>query len=131
MSRKSTGGSALFPGRHLLRAASSTQSRIATLSAELGYYVLARALSVAMVHGIADQAGMALAAPLALCDASVVLALAQEPGLGRTKHIALATLWIQQRVRAGDADLLKVGTKNNLADCLTKDAPREGQHFNH
>ena len=77
------------------------------------------------MHGIAGQAGMALTAPLVLCDASAALAFAQKPGLGRTKHTGLTTLWIQQRVRAGDANLLNVGTKSNLVDCLAKDVPRE------
>ena len=68
-SRKSAGGLASFHGRHLIRAAASTQSRIATSGTEAWYYVLAPAMSVAVgVRGVIGQAGMALAAPLALGD---------------------------------------------------------------
>ena len=41
-------------------------------------------------------------------------------GLGKTRHIRVQYLWIQERVHAGDLKVRKIGTDKNPADLLTK-----------
>ena len=41
-------------------------------------------------------------------------------GLGKQRHISTRYLWIQDRVARQDLTIQKVGTKEQLADILTK-----------
>lgn len=41
----------------------------------------------------------------------------------RTKHIDMQYHFIQEIIEDGDIQLLKIDTKNNLADMLTKNVP--------
>ena len=62
-------------------------------------------------------------------DATAAIGIASRQGLGRIRHIAVADLWIQQRIKAGDFQAYKVGTKENIADLMTKalDEQRMGE----
>ena len=65
-----------------------------------------------------------LSAPLALCDPSAALALAQKPWLGRTNTLR----WRRRGYNSAyglETQSNKVGTNNNLSACLTKDVPRD------
>ena len=42
------------------------------------------------------------------------------------RHIEVCQLWLQDKVRAGDIKITKVGTNENLADALTKFVSRDG-----
>ena len=59
-------------------------------------------------------------------DASAGLAIASRRGLGRTKHIQVQYLWVQDVVSRRDVSLVKIGTEVNRSDLLTKGlaAPR-------
>ena len=41
-------------------------------------------------------------------------------GLGNVRHIEVAQLWVQEKVRNGEIRLVKVVGTENLADALTK-----------
>ena len=41
-------------------------------------------------------------------------------GASARRHIQVQYLWIQERVQAGDIQLVKVSTNDNVADLLTK-----------
>ena len=45
-------------------------------------------------------------------------------GLGKIRHLAVADLWLQDKVRSGDISVYKVNGKDNPADVLTKWADR-------
>ena len=52
-------------------------------------------------------------------------------GLGKIRHLAVADLWIQDRVKAGDFQLHKVLGSLNSADLMTKyvDGPVLVEHL--
>ena len=53
-------------------------------------------------------------------DATAAIGMAHRLGLGKVRHLAVADLWIQERVRAGDIKLSKWPGKENPADQQTK-----------
>ena len=54
-------------------------------------------------------------------DSTAAIGITQRSGLaGRTRHIHVQYLWIQQEVADKGLGLKKVDTKENLADILTK-----------
>jgi len=56
-----------------------------------------------------------------LCDNNAAIAIASGPGINsRTKHIALRYHFVRQLVSSKEVKPTKVGTKDNVADLLTK-----------
>ena len=53
-------------------------------------------------------------------DATAALGMAKRQGLGRVRHLAVADLWLQQKVRDRQFQLSKIAGKENPADALTK-----------
>ena len=53
-------------------------------------------------------------------DATAAIGMCKRLGLGRVRHLAVADLWLQQRVKSGELTLHKVLGKENPADILTK-----------
>ena len=53
-------------------------------------------------------------------DASVAKSVATRRGAGKIRHVEVNQLWLQEKVQKGIIDIVKVGTKDNLADLLTK-----------
>ena len=58
-------------------------------------------------------------------DSTAAKGIASRSGLGKVRHIEVAQLWVQEKVRSGDIILEKVDGKSNLSDCLTKYVSRE------
>lgn len=58
-------------------------------------------------------------------DASTALGIIQRQGLGKLRHIATQFLWIQEKVRNDELDIVKVPGKQNPADLFTKNVPAE------
>ena len=61
-------------------------------------------------------------------DAAAAIAITQRKGVGRTRHIDVGMLWVQQRQRQGDLSVQKINGKLNPADILTKAVPAEIMH---
>jgi hypothetical protein len=53
-------------------------------------------------------------------DSSAAKGIAERTGLGKVRHIEVNQLWIQEKVRDGKIQLVKVEGTENLADALTK-----------
>ena len=53
-------------------------------------------------------------------DSSATMGICGRQGLGKLRHIDTRSLWIQQRLRAGDLELRKVRGEVNPADLFTK-----------
>ena len=53
-------------------------------------------------------------------DSSAAKGIANRRGLGKTRHIHVNYLWIQERLHAGDFQLFKVRTDDNVGDLFTK-----------
>ena len=116
----------------LRRAVSSCMASIAS---KLG--VVALSSGEAEYYGVVKASSVALGCKSMLKDMSFNIALkvhtdaeaakgiASRTGLGKTRHIAVHYLWVQEKVRRGDFDLKKVHGKSNPADLLTKHLGRD------
>ena len=58
-------------------------------------------------------------------DSSAAKANAERPGCGKMKHISVKYRYLQDAITNQEVWLLKVGTKNNVADGLTKTVNRQ------
>ena len=119
-SRKSTSGGCLIFGEHLLRSWSSTQSVIAMSSGEAEYYALIRGASAGSgMQAMLDDVGLFV--PMCLyTDSSAAKGITMRRGLGKTKHVAVAYLWLQHKLSQGKVAIKKVPGEENSADLLTK-----------
>ena len=53
-------------------------------------------------------------------DSAAAIGICSRQGLGKLRHIATHTLWVQEKVRVGAIELRKVHGKVNPADLFTK-----------
>ena len=53
-------------------------------------------------------------------DATVAIGMVRREGLGRVRHLAVADLWIQQKVRSGEINVAKIPGADNPSDMCTK-----------
>ena len=58
-------------------------------------------------------------------DASAAIGITQRQGIGKTRHIDVGLLWIQQNTKNGEVDVNKVEGALNPADMFTKAVPAE------
>ena len=58
-----------------------------------------------------------------LCDASSAIGVAKRSGIGKPRHIHVAYLWLQQKVKDDCLKIAKVSGKVNLGDVFTKHVP--------
>ena len=107
-------------GQHCCKNWSSTQAIIALSSGEAEFYGVVKASSI----GLGCQAvlrDMGVSVQLRVhTDAEAARGIASRVGLGKTRHVAVHLLWVQERVRSGDITLLRVRGDSNVADLLTK-----------
>ena len=59
-----------------------------------------------------------------LTDATAAIGVCKRRGLGKIRHLATADLWIQDKLRCKEFELIKVAGKDNIADALTKHTDR-------
>ena len=107
-------------GAHLIKHWANTQKTIALSSgeAELGGIVKGSGEGlglVAMARDLGFEATLTVRA-----DSSAAIGICRRTGIGRVRHLAVGQLWVQERVRAGDVQLLKHPGALNPADLLTK-----------
>ena len=60
-----------------------------------------------------------------LTDATAAIGICRRRGLGKIRHLAVADLWVQDKVRAKDFGLHKVAGAQNPADILTKHVSKD------
>ena len=53
-------------------------------------------------------------------DATAAIGMCRRLGLGKVRHLSVADLWVQQRVRKRDLFLTKVAGSKNPSDAMTK-----------
>ena len=124
-SRKSTSGGAISWGRHTLKTWSTTQSVIALSSGEAELYALVKGAAqsygiMAMLFDFGHEIGCTVCT-----DASAAIGIVHRQGLGKTRHIEVQYLWVQQDVQSGKLQVVKVGTDSNPADLMTKHLKEE------
>ena len=118
--RRSTSGGMIFCGSHLIRHWSTTQSTIALSSAEAELGGIIRGATQGLgCQSLASDLG--LQTPLKIfSDASAAIGICRRRGLGKVRHISVADLWIQERLKSQDFSLEKIPGQSNPADMLTK-----------
>ena len=98
---------------------------IALSSGEAEYYGLVKGASQAMgLRSLAADMGIDLSIRIKT-DSSAAKGIASRNGLGKVRHVEVAQLWVQEKVRLGEITLEKVEGKDNLADALTKHLGRD------
>ena len=91
----------------------------------------------AELHGIAYGAAQALGLQSLLSDlgwkmririhsdATAAIGICRRKGLGKIRHLATTDLWIQDKVRSKQIELLKILGTENPADVMTKYVGRQ------
>jgi hypothetical protein len=118
--RKSTTGGALMRGRHVLKTWSGTQATIALSSAEAELIAAVRAaaegLAVrSLVRDFGQDCGLRIHV-----DSSAAIGICKRTGVGKIRHLDTRLLWIQEAVRDGTLEVMKVLGTENPADLMTK-----------
>ena len=107
-------------GTHILKCWSKTQSVVALSSAEAELTGLCQAAGEglglqALLHDLGLEVKLRVHS-----DSSAAIGICRRRGLGRVRHLAVADLWLQDRVRSRDFELVKVAGADNISDLLTK-----------
>ena len=106
--RKSTSGGIVNFGDHTLRAWASTQNVIALSSGESEYYGLVKAASVSIgIRSMMADLGVEVRIRL-ITDATTGIAIASRRGLGKIKHLDVAQLWVQAKVKSKELEVSKI-----------------------
>ena len=127
--RKSTLGGCIMRGTHLIRSWSSTQKNAISLSS-------GEAELYAMVKGVGTGIGIQqLMTDLNVegglrvhTDSSAAKGICKRVGLGTQRHIAVNSLWVQEKLRRREFALFKVNGEDNPTDLFTKHIVRENMH---
>ena len=112
-------------GSHVTKAWSATQASISLSSGEAEYYGVVRASGIGLgIQALLEDAGVRL--PIRVwTDSESAIGTAGRQGLGKLRHLECHGLWLQQRLRRKELQLLKVLGTENPADLFTKHLPRE------
>ena len=118
--RRSTSGFVAMRGGHCIKTSSRTQSTVCLSSAEaeLGGIVSAASAGLGL-RAVASDLGLGFDIELR-ADASAAIGICRRRGLGKVRHLHVADLWVQDRLRSQDFKLTKWPGQSNLADALTK-----------
>jgi hypothetical protein len=120
ISRKSTSGGMLVISENCVRAWSSTQATIATSSGEAELNALVKACCEGLGFvSIASDLGIQLRLEV-FVDSTAAQSIASRAGLGRTKHVQVKYLWVQEAVRNNTVRIARISGARNPADILTK-----------
>ena len=104
----------------MLKAWSKTISTLCLSSGESELAALAKGAAEGLgVESIMKDFGMSVKVELH-SDATAAIGIANRQGLGRIRHVAVADLWVQQRLKNGDFSVAKVPGLENLSDLMTK-----------
>ena len=107
-------------GGRLLQHWAQTQTTVALSSGEAELSGICKGASKglglqALCHDLGVNVGLQV-----LTDATAAIGMCRRSGLGKIRHLAVADLWIQDRVKRRDFELIKTPGKDNPADLLTK-----------
>jgi len=103
-----------------------TQSVVALSSGEAEYYGLCKGASTAMgMRSVSADLGIDLSIRVKT-DSTAAKGIASRMGLGKVRHVEVAQLLAQEKVRNGEITVDKVDGKANLADALAKHVNKDG-----
>ena len=118
--RRSTSGGIAMVGGHVIKAWSTTQPTVALSSGEAELTGIVKGASQGIgLQSISSDLG--IKKPLTIhTDATAAIGICRRRGLGKIRHLAVADLWIQDKVKTGELTLVKVAGSENPADMVTK-----------
>ena len=123
-SRRSVSGGLLTLAGATIKGWSNRQSSVAMSSAEAEYYAATKAMSEALgVKSLMHEMGWDVGPIEVRVDASAAIGMLSRRGLGKTKHIQVRYLWVQEEVAMKQFFLKQVAGTENPADVLTKLRP--------
>ena len=126
--RRSTSGGVCMRGAHLVKHWSVTQPTVTLSSAEAELSGICKGSSISLgLVSIAKDLGFHWALTVQT-DATAAIGICRRRGLGRIRHLAVADLWVQDKVRSGAFSLKKVKGEDNMSDILTKFVERPLLH---
>ena len=118
--RKSTSGGAVLLGSHLIRTWAKTQSTIALSSAESELFGgVKTACETLGMAALLKDLGQIVKLRMHM-DASAALGIMQRRGVGKVRHLATGTLWLQEQELRKILEIKKVPGSDNVADIFTK-----------
>ena len=107
-------------GCHLIKHWSSTQTTVALSSAEAELTGICRgAMQGLGLQSLCIDLGIRTNLRV-LTDAAAAVGICRRRGLGKIRHLATADLWVQDRLKKKDFELVRVPGVDNPADILTK-----------
>lgn len=122
--RRSTSGGVLMRGRHLLKHWATTQKGVTLSSGEAELAGVVKGTSEALgLQSVALDLGIEVAVRVR-ADSSAALGICQRSGIGKVRHLAVAQLWVQEKVKNQEISLYKVLGLENPADMCTKHLAR-------
>lgn len=118
--RRSTSGGALMRGKHLVLHYNQSQPTVALPSGEAELSGIAKGASRSLgMEALADDPRIVLDLEV-LTDATAAIGICRRHGLGRIRHLAVADLWVQDKLRSKDFALSKTLDRDNPAGALTR-----------
>ena len=129
--RRSTSGGLVKLGGHCVKHWSRTQAAVSLSTAEAELYSLVKGATECLgIQALLRDWGFDLQVSMRT-DASAARSICMKRGVGRTKHVEIQSLWIQDCVRLGKLRIDKISREKNAADALTHHwSAAEGQlHF--
>ena len=120
--RKSRSGMAVMWSAHLIKHGSAVQSTIALSSGESEYYALLRSSAHALgIKAMLNGWHYGVECEIhRRCVGSAARGMSARRGLGKTRHVDVRFLWLQQAVQEGRLKVLSLPTSENLSDTFTK-----------
>ena len=125
--RRSTSGGGVRVGSHTVKTWAATQATVALSSGEPEYYGLVKGASQALgMKSLLGDFGIQVKCRVYIyIDSSAAKGIASRMGLGKTRHIAVHLLWVQEKVRNQEFELVKCKGTENPADLMTKHLSQE------
>ena len=124
--RKSTSGGCIMMGTHLIKSWSSTQNNAISLSSgEAELYSIVKGVGTGLgVQQFLEDFGVS-AAMRVHTDSAAAQGICKRVGLGTQRHIAVNSLWVQEKLRKKEFTLFKIRGEDNPADLMTKHLPSD------
>ena len=121
VTRRSTSGGILRWNGDVLKGWATRQQTIALSSGEAELYAMTRTASqvIGLIQLLGDFFPKVMKG-IVRTDSSAAIGIAARRGLGRTRHIQVQYLWIQEKVANSVIEVKKIGGKENISDILTK-----------
>ena len=107
-------------GGHCVKHWAKTHSTIALSSGEAELSGIGSGIAQALgIQSIARDLGLDLKLRVHT-DATAAIGIARRRGLGKIRHLDTTDLWVQEKERSGQIELVKVLGSDNPADMMTK-----------